>query len=120
MDYLLQFINCGASEAPTPGPKLLDWEQDAALIVADVNKVAGMEIRQLPFLHWWTFMAYFHAIGEGQLSTVVSVRDKLARGKKLEEWEKTFYRENKKRVDIQKRYSLQERQQREALSQMLG
>lgn len=120
MAYLLEFINCGAAEEPAAGVKLLDWDQDAPLIVADVNKVAGMEIRQLPFLHWWTFMAYFHAIGEGQLSTVVSIRDKLARGTKLEDWEKTFYRENKKRVDIQKRYSGQELEQRRKLQQMLG
>ena len=119
MEYLLWFINCGAEQEPAPGPKLLDWEQDAPWIVADVNKVAGQEIRQLPFLHWWTFMAYFHAIGEGQLSTVVAIRDKLARGKKLEDWEQTFYKENKKRVDMAKRYSRQELEQRRKLQQML-
>lgn len=119
MDYLLRFINCGNAQEPSAGHKLLDWEQDASMIVADVNKVAGQEIRALPFLHWWTFMAYFHAIGEGQLSTVVAIRDKIARGKKLEDWEKSFYRENKKRVDLPVRYSQAERRQRERLEKML-
>lgn len=119
MEYLAEFINCGKAEPGRPGPKLLDWEQDAAMIVADVNKAAGQEIRALPFLHWWTFMAYFHAIGEGQLSTVVAIRDKLRRGKKLESWEKDFYRENKNRVDLKKRYSRDELEEQERLKQML-
>ena len=60
MDRLCWFIRCGQEEdgghAPAP---LLDWEQDRMAIVADVNKVAGCEIRALPYLHWWTFIAWF-------------------------------------------------------------
>ena len=51
---------------------------------------------------------------------LVSIRDKLRRGKKLEAWEKDFYRENKQRVDMKKRYSQQELQQQEMLRRMLG
>ena len=120
MEYLTAFINCGKPEAGRPGPKLLDWEQDALTIVADVNKVAGREIRAMPFLHWWTFMAWFHAIGEGQLSTLISIRDKLARGKKLEQWEQEYYRKNKDRVELKKRYSAEERREQERLKALLG
>ena len=119
MEYLAEFISCGETDAK-PGPKLLDWEQDAQAIVADVNKVAGTEIRAVPYLHWWTFLSYFHAIGEGQLSTVVSIRDKLRRGKKLEEWEKDFYRENKSRVDLKKKYSAEDLAEQERLKKLLG
>ena len=52
--FLVEFIRCGQSEAK-PGPKLLDWEQDAAVIVADVNRVARTEVRALPFLHCWQY-----------------------------------------------------------------
>lgn len=104
MEYLVNFISCGEPDGK-PAPKLLDWEQDAQIIVADVNKVAGMEIRRLPFLHWWTFMAYFNAIGEGQLSTLVSLRDKLARGKKLEKWEQEYYRKNISKVRLKTKYT---------------
>ena len=89
------------------------------MIVADINKAAGQEIRALPFLHWWSFLSWFHAIGEGQLSTVVAIRDKLAKGKKLEDWEKRFYRENRETVDLKKRYTRQELQQRQQLEQLL-
>jgi len=117
--YLVRFLNGGTEDRSPPRRKLLDWQQDAALIVADVNKVAGQEIRALPFLHWWTFLGYFHAIGEGQLSAVVAIRDKLSRGKKLEEWEKDYYRENRKTVELQKRLSREETRERERIQALL-
>ena len=119
MEYLAEFISCGERENK-PGPKLLDWEQDAQVIVADVNKVSGTEIRSVPFLHWWTFLAYFNAIGEGQLSTLVSIRDKLRCGKPLEKWEKEYYRKNKERVDLKTRYSAEELAEQERLKKLLG
>lgn len=64
-------------------------------------------------------MAWFHAIGEGQLSTIVSIRDKLRHGKKLEKWEQELYRENKASVDIQKRYSAEEMEEQERLKKLL-
>lgn len=119
MQYLSAFISCGDIDTK-PGPKLLDWEQDALAIVADVNKVSGQEVRALPYLHWWTFMSFFQAIGEGQLSTIVSIRDKLRKGKKLENWEQDFYRENKSRIDFKKKYSAEELAEQERLKKMLG
>ena len=119
MEYLSSFISCGETDQK-PGPQLMDWEQDAKAIIADVNKVAGKEIRALPYLHWWTFLSYFQAVGEGQLSTVVSIRDKLRRGKKLEQWEKEYYRENKARVDLKKKYSAEELAEQERLKKLLG
>lgn len=100
MQYLADFIDYGVSEEK-PKPKLIDWKQDAQMIVADVNKVAGKEIRAEQFLHWWTFLSYFYGIGEGQLSTIVSIRAKRRKGQKLEKWEQEYYRENRKRVDFQ-------------------
>lgn len=119
MEYLADFIACENRDSK-PGPKLLDWEQDAQVIVADVNKVAGSEIRSVPFLHWWTFVSYFNAIGEGQLSTLVSIRDKLRRGKPLEKWEKEYYRKNKEIVDLKTRYSAEELAEQERLKKLLG
>lgn len=119
MQFMLEFFSGGKPEADEIGPKLLDWQQDADLIVADINKAAGQEIRALPYLHWWTFLSWFHAIGDGQLSTVVAIREKLARGKKLEGWEKEYYREHKHRVELPKRYSQQELQQRQQLQLLL-
>ncbi len=120
MEFLADFLCGGRREPEKPAPKLLDWEQDGAVIVAEVNKVAGQEIRALPFVHWWTFLAWFHGIGEGQLSTLVGIREKLRKGKKLEQHEKEYYRTHKAAVDLKTRYSREEQQQRQALQKLLG
>lgn len=79
---------------PTSKIKLIDWQQDETLIVSAINNVAKTEIRALPYLHWWTFIGYYMSIGESSLSTVVNIRSKIAKGKKLEKYEQEFRREN--------------------------
>lgn len=117
MEYLAEFISCGAGD--TPGPRLMDWEQDAPVIISEVNKVAAREIRSMPFVHWWTFLGWFHAIGQGQLATLVALRDKLRRGKPLESWEKEFYRQNRSRVELKKRRTPEQQEQVARLQKLL-
>ncbi len=119
-EYFRWFVNCGQPEDPNPGPELLNWQQDAQDIVADVNKVAGQEIRSLPYVHWWTFLGWFRGIGEGNLSMLVAVRDKLQRGKKLEPYEQEYYRRNRSRVILRKKYSASELAEQERLQKLLG
>jgi hypothetical protein len=116
--YLSDFISCGKKEEKS-GPKLIDWEQDALLIVTDINKVAGKEIRAEKYLHWWTFMSYFNGIGEGQLSTVVGIRSKKAKGKKLDKGEQEYYREHKSDVDFSKGNESQKAEIQEYFSKWL-
>ena len=95
MQKLADFLNCGQTLPRSPAPPLLDWEQDAPLIAAGINKAAGCEVRALPYLHWWTFMAWFNSIGDGQLATLLRVRSKLHHGQKLQPWEQDTDRKNK-------------------------
>lgn len=44
------FIDLGQSSDDIRPVRLLDWEQDQQMIAADINKVAGTEIRALPYL----------------------------------------------------------------------
>lgn len=101
MQYISDFISYGESDTK-PGPKLMDWKQDAHFIIGDINKIAGMEVRETKYLHWWTFLSYFYGIGEGQFSTIISIRSKKSSGKKLEKWEEEFYKKNKDKVDFHK------------------
>ena len=119
-EYFRSFVCCGEEEKCNSGPQLLDWQQDAQVIVADINKVAGKEIRELPYVHWWTFLSWFHGIGEGNLATLVSIRDKLNRGKKLEPHEKEYVRRNRERVKLRKKYSASELAEQERLKALLG
>lgn len=116
--YLADFLRCGQQEKP--GPRLMDWNHDAAAILAGVNRAAGREIRAMPYLHWWSFMSWFHAMEPGQLSTLVSIRDRLRRGKPLEPWQQEFYRADPQAVELPQRLSRQQRQQRAALLARLG
>lgn len=118
---LFRFINGGEEEIDTrPRPKTIDWEQDRSMIVADINRVAGCEVRSLPFCHWWTFLSWFNGIGEGQLATVVSIREKRRKGKKLSDWEKEFYQEHRKMVDFEKKYTTEEQEEQRLLKELLG
>ena len=121
-EMMIWFINCGQEDEKDeqPAPKQIDWQQDGLMIAADVNKVAGCDIRSLSFLHWWTFMAYFMGIGEGQLSTVVAIRDKLRKGKPLDDWEKEYYRKNKSKVDLKRKFSAEELAEREKINKLLN
>lgn len=90
------FFNCGGEliEEIKQTPKLIDWEHDEQLICSAINKVAGQEIRSIPYIHWWTFMGWYLAIGESPLSHIVGIRHKLATNQKLEKHEKKFQQEN--------------------------
>ena len=92
---MYNFFNCGQkSIGAKQNHKLIDWEQDSHMIVSAINNVAKKEIRAESYIHWWTFMGYYLAIGECPLSTVVSIREKILKGQKLEKWETTFRRNN--------------------------
>ena len=110
------FIDGGGSSAtqsdkPQNKVKLIDWEQDEQIIFSAVNKVAGKEIRALEYLHWWTFLGFFNEIGEGLFSTVLNIRSKKAKGKKLEKYEQDFYKSHKDLIDIKKKYTEEEKEE---------
>ena len=110
----------GRREQPRPGPALMDWQQDAPLIAAGISKAAGQDVRTLPYLHWWSFLAWFDAIGEGSFATVVAIRDKLRRGKRLENWELDYYRTHRAVVELRGVESAEEQAEKRRLLELLG
>lgn len=95
-----EFIDCGQKDDGKPKPKMIDWEQDAPIIIPEINKVAGREIRLDPDIHWWTVFGWFMGIGDGLLASVLYLRQKKAKHKKLEKWEQEFYDANKALIDM--------------------
>lgn len=109
LQKLFWFVDCGEEiQGQTPAPKRMDWEQDSSLIISDINRICGQDIRALPYLHWWTFISWFYGIGDGLLATAVSIREKKRKGKKLEEWEREYYREHKSQIDFKTVYTNEE------------
>ncbi len=52
LNQMLLFIGCGEAGDGKQHPKTIDWEQDHNMIVSEVNKVAGYDVRGVKFLHW--------------------------------------------------------------------
>ena len=91
---MYNFFECGENPVHATPFKVIDWNKDSQIIASAVNKVANVEVRSVEYLHWWTFMGYFSEVGESVLATVVSIRNKIKRGKKLEKHEKEFMHNN--------------------------
>ena len=92
---MYEFFNCGKEYIGAKSShKLMDWQEDSQIIASAINNVTKKEVRQESYIHWWTFMGYYLAIGESTLSTVVGIRYKLANNKKLEKYEKDFKKQN--------------------------
>lgn len=80
---------------------VLDWKHDENMLIPAVSRAAGVpDVRALPFLHWWTFLGLFGEIGEGLFSTVLSIRTKQARGKKLMDAEREFLSRNRELIAL--------------------
>lgn len=111
VDKCMLFLQ-GGRPAPVRGnksPRLIDWEQDYPLIVGPVNRVMGMETRVMEYLHWWTFLSAYYEIGDCLFAQIVSIREKLAKGKILDKSDREFYRNNKELVDLKHQYSEEEK-----------
>jgi len=111
-DEIYRFLNGGEQEEnQQKRPRLVDWQQDFPLIVSPVNRVAGKEIRELEYMHWWTFLSLYQEIGgDCTFAQVVSIRYKKAHGKKLDKQEREWYRKNRKIVDFKQNYTDSDKQ----------
>ena len=119
-EQLIDFIDCGMSDSSDkPQPRLMDWDQDAQIIIPAVNRVLGKEIRSLSYLHWWTFLGTYMEIGECLFSQIISIRQKKQKHQKLEKWEQEFYRSNKAMIDLRKKLSAEEKAEKDAMEKWL-
>lgn len=118
----IQFIDCGAEPGKKKkrSPRTMDWEQDESLIFPAINKVAGREVRSLPYVHWWTFMGWFMEIGEGVYSSILSLRQKKAKGKKFEKWETEYWSANKDLCELKPKYTEAEKEAQKRILEKYG
>ena len=97
LEQMFWFMNVGSNDE-APGIQsdytVIDWKHDEQMVTSAINRVAGQEIRLVEYMHWWTFMGHFMAVGESVLATVVGIRSKIAKHEKLEKWEQKFKRDN--------------------------
>lgn len=121
----IEFIDMGIeSSRDVKKPTLMDWDQDAPLIIPAINKVLGREIRADKYMHWWTFLSAYMEIGECSFTHIINIRDKKAKGKKLEKWELEYIQEHKEIVLLKEKLTENEQLEREAeknaVNELLG
>lgn len=110
---MLIIINYGEeeneAEREKESPRLMDWSHDFKQIAPPVSRILGYDVRTpRKYTHWYTFLAGYFEIGECTFSTVVSIRNKRMKGKKLEKWEEEFLRDNRKLVELPHALSAEE------------
>ena len=118
LEKVSEFIDMGISD-DRKKPKTMDWEQDAPILIPAINKVLNTEIRAQKYMHWWTFLGAYMEIGESLFSNVIHIRQKKAKGKKLEKWELDFYKENQSLIDF-KQKSQRSEEEKDALRAYFG
>ena len=119
VDAAADFIDGGVpADGKRRAPRLVDWEQDGPVIIPAVNRVLGREVRALEHLHWWTFLGAYMELGECLFTTVLGLRQKRAKGKKLEKYEQEFLRENRALVQLRPRQSAGDEARRAALKEL--
>lgn len=122
VNQILWFISGGKEEKKDDRkePPTYDWVQDEQIIFSAVNNVAKKEVREVDYMHWWTFLGYFNEVGEGTFSYIVGIRNKLNKGKKLEKHEKEFLNKNKDMVLIKKKLSKEEQEKEDEFQTLLN
>lgn len=116
----VEFIDHGSNESGRTAIKTMDWEQDAPIIFPAINHVAGYEVRSVEYLHWWTFIGMFMEIKDSTCATVFSLRQKKARGKKLEKYERDFWNSNKSICVLKRKETEDDKAEKARLEAILG
>jgi len=120
LEKAYQFISMYDDSTPNAEPNTMSWEQDAQLIIPAINKVIGKEVRTEQYMHWWTFMSAYMEIGQGLFSEVINIRQKKRQGKRLDEFEREFYRKNKELVDMKPKLSKEEEERKKKINDLLN
>lgn len=82
------FLRCGKSDSSdNKNPKICDFEIDADYIYQSLLK-KGINLDEIAYMHWWTFMAHVAEISDSTYNRVLYLRSQIKKGKKLTKEEK--------------------------------
>lgn len=108
---MFRIINGGEEqeENQEQKPQLMDWEHDFSQLAPPISRVLGYDVRTPnKYTHWYSFLGGYMEIGECTFSTIVSIRSKRAKGKKLDKWEEEYLREHRKMVELPRKLTQEE------------
>lgn len=112
VNEMYKIISAGTEEKTNVNrPALMDWGHDMPILAPSISRVLGYSVRDASkYTHWLDFVGAYQEIGESVFSTVISIRDKRAKGKKLEKWELDFFREHSNMVTLPQKMTTEERE----------
>lgn len=126
VNALIDFLDMGQKhdKYAEKKPKIMDWSQDAPLIIPEINKTIGYDVRSVEYMHWWTFLGYYMTIGESTFSFVLNIRKKRLEGRKLEDYEIRWMSEHMDLIELRQRLTEEEQieleEESKALDALLG
>ena len=101
IDEMTKIISLGEEKEQDDKPQIMDWEHDFSHIAPPINRVLGYSVRdESNYTHFWDFIGAYQEIRECSWANIVSVRSKRMKGKPLDKWEREFYNENRKLIDL--------------------
>ena len=110
---MFRIINGGEEqeENQEQKPQLMGWEHDFPQLAPPISRVLGYDVRTPDkYTHWYSFLGGYMEIGECTFSTIVSIRSKRAKGKKLDKWEEEYIREHRKMVELPRKLTAEEQE----------
>lgn len=112
INKMFQIISYGEEEKnQSEKPQLMDWEKDFKQIAPPISRIIGYDVRTPgKYTHWWTLVGGYMEIGECTFSTIVSIRSKKQKGKKLEKWEEEFYRDHYDQINLPAKLTKEEKE----------
>ncbi len=109
---MFKIINNGEIEDPNSPekPRLIDWSHDFKQMAPPISRVLGYDIRTPEkYTHWYTFLGgYTEMGGDCTFASIVGIRQKKQKGKKLDKWEIDFLRENRQMVELPQKLTAEE------------
>ena len=111
IDEMTKIISLGEEKEQDDKPPIMDWEHDFNHIAPPINRVLGYSVRdENNYTHFYDFIGAYQEIGECSWANIVSVRSKRMKGKPLDKWEREFYNENRKLIDLPRKLTDEEQE----------
>ena len=110
-EEMMRIINLGEeqTEEKETKPPIMDWSHDFMQIAPPISRVLGYSVREEnKYTHYYDFVGAYMEIGECSFSTIINIRQKKQKGKKLENWEQEYYLANKKIIDLPRKLTAEE------------
>ncbi|MCH5349197.1 MAG: bacteriophage Gp15 family protein [Oscillospiraceae bacterium] len=122
-DFIMWFYHCGNVREESGGKnqteksrsRFYSFEHDLEYIYAAFLEIYGIDIFDVPYLHWWKFIALFKSLHDCMFTDIVGYRSEKITSK-TPDYRKKFLNTVKKRYALPR--SLSEQQKLDELKKM--